>query len=571
MDERINATRECQNEIMRPLDDLTFWLSLLKEKITNEKLNIEKVRYDIPGLCFVTNHALKIDVDPKNEEQMLCFIHKAIIAIMEYLRINPSEKYQSYEEWAAPAKERYREQRQKEIEARKQKKQEEITFNSDQPIHIPYKKYVAPESKETVRDKKRVYADQKSIQALFGDVEIPKYSKHLMIRATESGKIVKLDPKKIESALCMPEAVNSFVMNSEQAYYMCINSAKNKRYLTKSSDDILSLENICVDCDVHRSSLSGKELQQVLQELITDLIHDQVIMEPTLVIFSGRGLHFYWHLESASALLAWQYRETADVLNRCIGGYIGKTEKYRKLGIEIDNTNTDISHQYRIPGTYNQTSHTRSKRIYYSFKKYNMFDLCDQTLELPENRWFRDVKESQKKNNIVQFKKYQKSIIFDSKLKSLLIHRIRILEELAQQDNVLGERDILVFLYANNCFGLYDDFENKVHTYNAGLKPYGLPEREVNKICQYLRRKGSPLKFKNETFNEWLHISGEITMNQKDRAKFNVAKAKEERNKQIIEMYNKKINNTEIAKQLNISRPTIITVLNQARENGEII
>ena len=104
------------------------------------------------------------------------------------------------------------------------------------------------------------------------------------------------------------EKAEHLTINKSQNYYLMANTVK--RYTTRSSDNLFSLNNIVLDFDIH-TNISRYEREQLLDEFVwrmkRDLFTTGELPTPNIVHYTGRGVQLWIHIESTSAKLLFLY------------------------------------------------------------------------------------------------------------------------------------------------------------------------------------------------------------------------------------------------------------------------
>lgn len=135
---------------------------------------------------------------------------------------------------------------------------------------------------------------------------------------------------------------------SENVYYgVGIRKEQLSEHQRGSNKDISYLPGIWLEVDITggvHASESLPDLQQAKTILNTPGL------EPSIVIFSGGGLHCYWLFDRPVRILTDKERESAQrMLKRFQGMFIGLA---KSQGLHIDNT-SDLARVLRVPGTFN--------------------------------------------------------------------------------------------------------------------------------------------------------------------------------------------------------------------------
>lgn len=366
------------------------------------------------------------------------------------------------------------------------------------------------------------------------------------------------------------------------------NSTYNGR---RDSKNIRQFRALYIDLDYNAYSFN-----QLVYEM-WELVLDKKIPEPTMVVASGRGAHVYWRIKHApyQALSTWQ--ELEDHLYK----------QLKHLG--ADKKATDAARVLRLPDTINSRNNAECKVMILNDKvTYSMYDLREEYLKW-KPKAFKEVKV---KKNKKEFKVLQ---FFTSY--SLHITRAEDILDLCKirKFRVTGYRNKILHMYAywlgvthrdeERLTQLVNELNNK---FTEPLKQsevdailrcvpkaidkfldyeQGLRAGNVKRVSKGMRDKGG-YWYKNETIIEMLDITieeqrqlktiiGTQVKYERRRVKDNETKKANRRNKagltsrqqkkqdlikQVKQLKEQGLNNTQIAKELKISRRYVIKILN---------
>ena len=366
------------------------------------------------------------------------------------------------------------------------------------------------------------------------------------------------------------------------------NSTYNGR---RDSKNIRQFRALYIDLDYNAYSFN-----QLVYEM-WELVLDKKIPEPTMVVASGRGAHVYWRIKHApyQALSTWQ--ELEDHLYK----------QLKHLG--ADKKATDAARVLRLPDTINSRNNAECKVMILNDKvTYSMYDLREEYLKW-KPKAFKEVKV---KKNKKEFKVLQ---FFTSY--SLHITRAEDILDLCKirKFRVTGYRNKILHMYAywlgvthrdeERLTQLVNELNNK---FTEPLKQsevdailrcvpkaidkfldyeQGLRAGNVKRVSKGMRDKGG-YWYKNETIIEMLDITieeqrqlktiiGTQVKYERRRVKDNETKKANRRNKagltsrqqkkqdlikQVQQLKEQGLNNTQIAKELKISRRYVIKILN---------
>ena len=418
------------------------------------------------------------------------------------------------------------------------------------------------------------------------------YIKHLFYKEIDGYiQIMQLENKEVVDiknykGMTVLEALEKHT--GKKDVFITPNSTYNGR---RDSKNIRQFRALYIDLDYNAYSFN-----QLVYEM-WELVLDKKIPEPTMVVASGRGAHVYWRIKHApyQALSTWQ--ELEDHLYK----------QLKHLG--ADKKATDAARVLRLPDTINSRNNAECKVMILNDKvTYSMYDLREEYLKW-KPKAFKEVKV---KKNKKEFKVLQ---FFTSY--SLHITRAEDILDLCKirKFRVTGYRNKILHMYAywlgvthrdeERLTQLVNELNNK---FTEPLKQsevdailrcvpkaidkfldyeQGLRAGNVKRVSKGMRDKGG-YWYKNETIIEMLDITieeqrqlktiiGTQVKYERRRVKDNETKKANRRNKagltsrqqkkqdlikQVQQLKEQGLNNTQIAKELKISRRYVIKILN---------
>lgn len=330
---------------------------------------------------------------------------------------------------------------------------------------------------------------------------------------------------------------------------------------------------------------------------IYELVNQNKIPMPSLIVDSGRGIHLYWRIENApyGAIQTWQ--ELEDYLYHNLKG----------LGADIKAT--DGARVLRLPNTINSKNNEECKILAINDDiQYSMYDLREQYLNYKPKSY--EIESYQIEFEQTQAIKPKNKCVITKMFNSYSLHLARIediktLCKLRSYD-VEGYRNFIVHVYAY-WNGIYvrdpQDLEKQVFELNDSFKKplkeneimavlrcipkaidkfiayqQGLNSGQAKKVTKGMRDKGG-YWYKNETLIERLDISAEeqkhlVTIigieekykrnneNRKANRRNEEGFTEREQNKATKErliknLISKGLNKSQIAKELGLNRSTI--------------
>ena len=309
------------------------------------------------------------------------------------------------------------------------------------------------------------------------------------------------DTKRFRQYHYKPEELASSLSEwmGEDVYYSQNSFYKPQRRI----DNIRQLRSLYVDLDVYTLGLTP---EWVLGKLEFEYF-GQVIPEPNMVIFSGRGLVLIWNIEPIpyKAMPLWRAVETFFV------------EQLKEVG--ADTKATDPARIFRLAGTINSKNRAIVKTEYRHDYRYDIHQLqYDYLPELSPKKLA--VKKKGRKSRIVRlFNTY-----------TLHLSRARDLAKLVElrQGDVKGFRETVLFLYRYWTCCFTDDpdraLDDTLSLNSEFLHP--LPEREAvnatksaekawsmksdaqaDAVAKAMGYPGAGYRLTNSKIIEWLDIT----------------------------------------------------------------
>ena len=306
------------------------------------------------------------------------------------------------------------------------------------------------------------------------------------------------------------EKAEHLTINKSQNYYLMANTVK--RYTTRSSDNLFSLNNIVLDFDIH-TNISRYEREQLLDEFVwrmkRDLFTTGELPIPNIVHYTGRGVQLWIHIESTSAKLLFLYHRAIEYIAIIIREFL---KEYPTLQRHIE---TDLSSSknavglFRMFDTYNSKAKIMTVTEVLHKGEINLNALVQQLEESEPVKQYLKRKMQAKK-------RYQEQELNDNYIEertgsysALHYKRIKIIEELAREtENPVGHRDIMIFLAFNSARQIYP-FETAKKICRKINRSFSEPLPDID----YIFEQEKVYQIKNATFFEKLGISQDELIN----------------------------------------------------------
>ncbi|TPR41210.1 hypothetical protein DY123_07510 [Apilactobacillus micheneri] len=360
-------------------------------------------------------------------------------------------------------------------------------------------------------------------------------------------------------------------------YYCTLNTFNTRK---RSNNNIAGLNALYFDIDCMQNGISKDEFINCMYEIFieADLFYKDELMDPSYVVDSGHGYYLVFTFKHQiivnhpAMVKLWSKleRTIADRLNKAIIS-VFNTEL-------CDKKATDPARLLRVPNTYNLKNQDNPQLCHIVRDEncsYDMFQLVNDLLPI--------YKPKKRKNKAINFR-------MTKNIYMLHIARCRDIEWLisSRDYDIKGCRETMLFIYATAASQAMDDKDkviDKINELNNTLRePLG--NREMNNLAyeinyldvsKYRYSNKRIIEVLNITDYEQLYLKSIISKDEKyrrknlkrnkirkDKSLVTGAKAKREnRNNQIMELHEQGMNNTQIAKQLKISRSTVKRFFNK--------
>ena len=353
----------------------------------------------------------------------------------------------------------------------------------------------------------RVLSNKDYINHLYSD-DIDGYIQTLQIIQSQNKKIINIKNYK---GFCVIKALDEYT--GKKDVFITPNSTYNGK---RDSQNIRQFRTLYIDLDCREY-----EVNDIVYR-IWDLVNEDIIPEPTMIVASGRGVHAYWRIKHApyQAIATWQELED----------YLCKQLKH--LG--ADNKATDAARVLRLPNTINSRNNVECKVIIVNDKiTYSMYDLREKYLKW-KPKAFKEIEVENKVNN----KKIKSKVLQFFTSYTLHIARAEDILTLCKlrKYKVTGYRNMILHCYAywvgvtvressklaevvnelNNSFTeplKQNEVDAILRCVPKAIEKFldyeqGLRSGEVKRVSKGMRDKGG-YWYKNKTLIEKLNITEE--------------------------------------------------------------
>ena len=307
------------------------------------------------------------------------------------------------------------------------------------------------------------------------------------------------------------EKAETLKIKKTQDYYIMANTVK--RYTTRTSDNLFSLNNIVLDYDIH-SNISRYEREQLIDEFVwrlnRDLFTTGELITPNVVHYTGRGVQLWFHIESTSAKLLFLYHKAIDYIAIIIREWL---KEYPTLQRHIEpdmSSSKNAVGLFRMFNTYNTKAKTMTVADVLHDKKINLNELVKQLEDSEPVKEYLKRKEQIKK----RYKKQELNEDYEPEERkngysALHYKRIKIIEELAREtENPVGHRDMMIFLAFNSARQIYS-FESAKKICRKINRSFSEPLPDI----EYIFKQDKVYQIKNSTFFEKLGVSQDKLIN----------------------------------------------------------
>ena len=346
-------------------------------------------------------------------------------------------------------------------------------------------------------------------------------------------------------------------------YYITANTTKRDN---RVSEDLFSLNNIVIDIDCHADNIDPADRDSMLYAIVREILCSEIIPDPSIIHWTGRGLQLWYHLESCASSLEFLYKKTvgylADMINKLILELDSCSIEHEYKYLSVDTSSSlKSTGLFRMFCSYNTNTGRKTEYSIVSEVPYNLNNLLNSIMPFIDNTT------PQKKKKPSSFKFARKD-----NYKNLQRKRINLIKWLISKRNYnIGSerRDIMLFLAYNAAVQIMD-IDKARETVAEINDLFKAPLTKLKHIFNYIEEKGF-LRFYNDTYysSAWLDITADelkeyekiympISNFTRDRDR---KERKNQRNKKIYELYQNEKSLSEIASIMGLCLATVKKVL----------
>lgn len=359
----------------------------------------------------------------------------------------------------------------------------------------------------------------------------------------------------------LTDELSDFYFSERADYYLSVNSVTG---VTRTVNDLFSLHNFVIDVDCHSEDLTSFDKNNLFEFFLAQLTHSIFNVEirtPTSVVFTGRGLQFWWSIDGISAKFKAFYDELVDYYISAFTTFINTSvyADFSDLSVDEGASRNAVGY-FRMPCTIN--TKVNQKVTYHILgETYALMDLFEEIPKdkptLPNNR---------------PVTSYEWIEIAHRRVEAF--YRLRDL-----RGSVIGleERNNFCFMIYNSlapCYG-HDQAFLQMKAFNQGFqKP--MSDRELNTVISSAKEKGG-YQYTTQKLCQFLHLTESEAiilgfddlpyLNKRDRSKAQNSVKKNQRNQAVLDLYDSGATSVEVSKQLEISISTVTRILKENQRN----
>lgn len=359
----------------------------------------------------------------------------------------------------------------------------------------------------------------------------------------------------------------TFSFSSRCDYYLSVNAVSGVKRCISS---LFSLHNLVIDLDCH-GDLPFFSCDEMIDALLWRLDHSvfSVLMPvPTSVVRTGRGLQLWWGITGVSAKLKTFYDELLDYYISCLSLILraGCLEDFSMFSVDTGASKNAVGY-FRMPCTWN----TKSNSIVTYTLMAETYDLMDL---------FHDMKALLEEEVVIEAsgEDVSRSLSSGGDYVELAHSRVHLYEQLRDfRFSSIGneERNNFCFMVYNAfapCYG-HQVAYSKMQQFNTGfLEP--MVESELKTVISSAKRKGG-YHYSMEKIIQFLHITEEemallhvvsytsVYLPKKKQKVVQTLTKKQMRNESLLALYDAGNSAQSIAKELELSVPTVANVLKE--------
>lgn len=374
------------------------------------------------------------------------------------------------------------------------------------------------------------------------------------------------------------EKIKEMVIYKNRNYYITKGQTKNAGHWRDR--DLFCLNAMYIDIDNHtakRSFLRNDyfDENEIIRRIYSDLVVADLILEPNIVVYTGRGIHLVWLIDQAAADLKGLYRfvcaQYCHMISEIVDAY--NKEAHTKLSVDKACSQKAMG-LTRLPETFNAANGERCSFRVLHERRMDLAREFDTQLGRAEMRGYQQT--ANKKRCKKRRRAGNSTIAGKARVDALLKLKGQ------RGDDMEGYRAkfLLILFSALEMSGLGKEeaLEQAIavdSTFRCSLGP-----RKVKGYLSSAMRKS--YRFTNRTIISWLNITpkeqkrigfGEArkrTSKEKNAARDRrAANRRSRRNHSVIRYWEAGFSKSEIARKVHISRNTVASIIKKYVEEQE--
>lgn len=238
--------------------------------------------------------------------------------------------------------------------------------------------------------------------------------------------------------------------NPKSDYYITGNTFKSTR--CRNTENIFSLHNIIVDCDAHEikdAVACAIVCERLRRDLLTADYRHLHIPPPNSIVCTGRGIQIWWSLNPITMKTEDLYKKVCCHFSNAISSFINGYPDYRSFSVDSAASNNRAG-LFRLPGTYNTKTRTKTDVVVLTEKMYNIFEL-KQFLPI-KNKGIKTSKKKSSSFSMIRERNGSKYSYKEIPDENIFLSRAQAIARLAEirDYKVSGFRDLILWLYHND-------------------------------------------------------------------------------------------------------------------------
>lgn len=369
------------------------------------------------------------------------------------------------------------------------------------------------------------------------------------------------------------EKLKELVIHKNRNYYMTKGQTMQTGHWRDK--DLFSINALYIDIDNHtyRSNRFLKndyaDENEIIRRIYSNLVYEDLILEPNIVVYTGRGIHLVWLVQQAAANLKGLYRFVCSQYCHMISKVIETYNEEMHTRFSVDEAcSKKAMGLTRLPETFNTASGDKSFFRVIHEARFDLAKEFDTQLGRAEMRGYQPMEKNRKPK-----KKFERHPVDSKSAGKARVNSLLKLKE-RRGNNMEGYRAkfLMVLFSALEMSGMEKTEALKVaiEVDSTFCRPLG--SKKVKNYLSSAMRKF--YKFKNSTIIDWLDISeGELEdiglkQNRKQSSKEKnasrdrrVAEKRDRRNRTVIRLWKAGYNKSEIARKEGLARNTVTSII----------